>query len=159
MVGRAIWISGRSELQVMERDEDSPKNGYSARFYIKILEEGLLPHYTRGRFCLQDNARIHIAKITKVWLESHEIWVAKHPPHSPDLNPVEHVWKAMKSILQRDHRYLKDLKDNTESRVIFIMALKAAWWAVPQGLIDGLINSTPSYYHSVRRNRGWYTKY
>jgi len=140
MVWGAIWIGGRSELQVMERDEDSPKNGYSACSYIKILEEGLLPNYTPGRFFLQDNARIHIAKITKAWLELHGIWVAEHPPHSPDLNPIEHVWKAMKSIPRRDHRYLKDLKDNAESRVIFIRALKAVWWAVPQGLIDSLIN-------------------
>jgi len=81
------------------------------------------------------------------------------PPHSPDLNPIEHVWKAMKNILQKDHRYLKDLKDNAESRVIFIVALKAAWWAVPQVLIDSLIDSMPRRYHAVRRNRGWYTKY
>jgi len=159
MVWGGIWIVGRSELQVMERDEDSPKNGYSARSYIKILEEGLLPHYTPGRFFWQDNARIHIAKITEPWLESHGISVAEHPPNSPDLNPIEHIWKAMKSILRSDHRYLKGLKDNTKSRVIFIRALKAVWWAVPLGLIDGLIHSMPRRYHAVRRNRGWYTKY
>jgi len=85
--------------------------------------------------------------------------VAEHPPHSPNLNPIEHVWKAMKSILRKDHRYLKDLKDNDESRVIFIVALKAAWWAVPQVLIDSLINSMPRHYHAVQRNRGWYTTY
>ena len=76
---------------------------------------------------MQDNARIHIAKVTKAWLEWHGIWVAEHSPHSLDINPIEHVSKAMKSILPRDHRYLKDLKDNAESRVIFIRALKTAW--------------------------------
>ena len=35
----------------------------------------------------------------------------------------------MKSILGKDHWYLKDLKDNAESRVIFMVALKTAWWA------------------------------
>jgi len=47
------------------------------------------------------------------------------PPHSPDLNPIEHHWKAIKSILRTDNRDLKDLKDKAESRVIFIVALKA----------------------------------
>jgi hypothetical protein len=159
MVWGAIWKGGRSELQVMRRDDDSPKNGYSARSYIKVLEEGLLPHYTPGRFFLQDNVKIHIAKVTKDWLESHGIWVSEHPPHSPDLNPIEHVWKAMKSILRKDYGYLKDLKDNAESRVIFVAALRRAWWTVPQVLIDRLIDSMPRRYHAVRRNRGWYTKY
>jgi hypothetical protein len=31
--------SGRCDLQVMERDEDAPRGGYSARSYIKVLEE------------------------------------------------------------------------------------------------------------------------
>ena len=159
MVWGAIEKGGRSELQVMERDENAPKNGYSAGSYIKILEEGLFPHYTPGRFFFQDNARIHKAKVTKEWLESHGIRVAEHPPHSPDLNPIENVWKAMKGILRKNHTYLKHVKDNTASRVIFIVALKAAWCAVPQALIDGLINSMPKHYQAVRRNRGWYTKY
>jgi len=157
--GGLFGRGGRSELQVMERDEDSPRNGYTARSYIKILEEGLLPHYTPGRFFLQDNAKIHVAKVTKQWLESHGIWVAEHPPHSPDLNPIEHVWKAMKSILRKDHRYLKDLKDNAASRRIFVVALRAAWWGVPQVIVDSLIDSMPKRYHAVRRNQGWYTKY
>jgi len=74
------------------------------------------------------------------------------PPHSPNLNPIEHLWKAIKSILRKDHTYLKDLKDNAESRVILIVALKATWWAVPQVLIDSLTNSMPRSYHLVRRN-------
>jgi len=136
MVWGAIEKGGRSELQVMERDENAPKNGYSAGSYIKILEEGLFPHYTPGRFFFQDNARIHKAKVTKEWLESHGIRVAEHPPHSPDLNPIENVWKAMKGILRKNHTYLKHVKDNTASRVIFIVALKAVWCAVPQAFIS-----------------------
>jgi len=58
--------------------------------------------------------------------------VAEHPPHRPDLNAIKHLWKTIKSIDRKDHRYLKDLKDNAESRVIFIVALKAIWWAVPK---------------------------
>ena len=35
----AIWISGRSDLYIMNRDEASKKQGYSARLYIKVLED------------------------------------------------------------------------------------------------------------------------
>jgi len=119
-------------------------------YYPTILLEG---------FFYKTMQKSMFAKVTKQWLESHCIWVAEHPPHSPDLNPIEHVWKAMKSILRKDHRYLKDLKDNAASRRIFVVALRVAWWGVPQVIVDSLIDSMPKRYHAVRRNRGWYTKY
>ena len=146
--GLSGWVGGQNcmlwnETRTLQRTAIvlAPILRYWRKVYcLIILLEG---------FFLKDNARIHIAKITEPWLESHGIQVAEHPPHSPDLNPIEHIWKAMKSILRRDHRYLKGLKDNAESRVIFIRALKAVWWAVPLGLIDGLIHSMPRCYHAV----------
>lgn len=41
-----VWASfggfyGRSDLIVMERDEDAPRNGYSARSYLQALEEAM----------------------------------------------------------------------------------------------------------------------
>ena len=59
------------------------------------------------------------------WFESYGINVAEDFPHIPNINPIEHVWKAMKYILWMHQRYLKDHKDNAESKVIFIVLLKA----------------------------------
>lgn len=64
MVWAAIWLDNRgrpyrSELIIMERDSESPRNGYSSYSYIKALEVGLLPYYQPGVRFQQDNARIH----------------------------------------------------------------------------------------------------
>jgi hypothetical protein len=45
MVFATIWIGGRSDLIVMERDPDAPRGGYTMKSYLDALEEGLLPFY------------------------------------------------------------------------------------------------------------------
>ena len=49
IVWGAIWLGGRSELIIMERDPDAPKNGYTSWSYIEALTKGLLDEYTPGR--------------------------------------------------------------------------------------------------------------
>ncbi len=52
------------------------------------------------------------------------IWVQPHPAHSPDLNPIEHVWKAMKAILRRKYPDLHLLKNKLEDIELGEAALK-----------------------------------
>jgi len=103
--------------------------------------------------------RIHTAAKTKEWLDAHGVWVLPHPPHSPDLNPIEHVWKKMKDVLHRDFPALHLLKNNTTNIATVEAALKVAWERVPQALIDRLVDSVPSRLEAVVQARGWYTKY
>ncbi|THU86672.1 hypothetical protein K435DRAFT_590888, partial [Dendrothele bispora CBS 962.96] len=52
----------------------------------------------------QDGAPSHTAKTTKKWLSDHGISVFPHPPSSPDINPIEHVWHELKhGIRDRPH--------------------------------------------------------
>ena len=154
-----IWKGGRSPLVIMQRDPEARRQGYTANSYIWALEEGLEPYYCPGTFFLQDNARIHVAGKTKEWLESRGIWVLEHPPHSPDLNPIEHVWKKMKDILRTDFPGLHTLKNNSQNIAKVEDALKVAWERVPQALIDKLVDSMPRRLAAVRKAKGWYTKY
>lgn len=91
---------------------------------------------------------------TKDWLERHGIWVQDHPAHSPDLNPIEHVWKKMKKILRRDYPGLYLLKKNEANIAKVEGALKDAWNKVPQDLINRLIQSMPRRLATVRKAKG-----
>ena len=123
------------------------------------MEDGLLPFYEPEKIFQQDNAKIHVAESLQKWFEEHGIRVMEWPAHSPDLNPIEHVWKALKVELYRRFPNLHCLKKNELDIAKFREILNISWEAIPQELIDRLINSVPWRLKAVRKARGWYTKY
>lgn len=159
MVWASIWKSGRSPLVIMERDPLSPNNGYSHRSYLKVLEPGLMPFYEPGQIYQQDNAGIHKTPEVQRWFESHGIWVMDWPPNSPDLNPIEHVWKLLKDKVLELYPELADYGRSKIDWTRFKKALQGAWDALDQEVIDRLIDSMPRRLAAVRKAKGWYTKY
>lgn len=159
MVYATIWIGGRSDLVVMERDPDAPRGGYSTNSYIKALEQGLLPFYEPGFIYQQDNAPIHRSAATEYWFETHGIWVMEWPPHSPDLNPIEPVWSLLKRELFRRYPNLANGRRRNVDWIDFKAALIDSWNHLDQDTIDRLIVSVPRRIKAVLEARGWYTKY
>ncbi|KAJ0126857.1 N-acetylgalactosamine-6-sulfatase [Fusarium oxysporum f. sp. albedinis] len=94
----AIAGTNRSYIIPMIRDPAAKKGGYSSWSYRKALTEGLLPFLDEFKLFQQDNAR---------------------PAHSPDLNPIEHIWKALKAKLQRIHpEYIKLGKSKAHRKLL-----------------------------------------
>jgi transposase len=160
MVWAGIWLGGRTELIIMERDEESRSGrGYTAKSYIETLEKGLLPIYTPGIVFQQDNAKIHLAKDTKKWFETHGVYVEDWPAHSPDLNPIEPVWRWLKLKLFELFLELIDQGRSEADWLIFKKCLVEAWNALDQSKIDALILSMGRRLEAVRKAKGYYTKY
>jgi transposase len=160
MVWAGIWLGGRTKLIIMERDEESPSGrGYTSKSYISTLEKGLILIYTPGIVFQQDNARIHLAEPTRNWLEAHGVYVEDWPAHSPDLNPIEPVWRWLKVKLFTLFPELIGMGRKESDWLYFKKCLVEAWDALDQSKIDALILSMGRRLKAVRKAKGYYTKY
>lgn len=142
----------------MERDLDSPRQGYSARSYIKVLEEELPRLYSLQYTFMQDNAPIHAANTTRAWLEDWGIRVLDWPPYSPDLNPQEHLWWHLKRNV---YRLRPDLEDLTRQQAIEALqeVLPEAWRRIPWWIFKKCGLSMQKRVKAVTKAKCWHTKY
>ncbi len=77
--------------------------------YIKVLEQHILP--SRRHVFQQDNAKPHTAAITTAWLRSRRVRALNWPACSPDLSPIENIWRIIKrKIRQRRPQTLQQLE-------------------------------------------------
>jgi hypothetical protein len=92
-------------------------------------------------------------------MADHAVRTMDWPPYSPDLNPIEHLWWALKKQVYKDYPNLREMDRAEEDWEYFCECLKASWQRIPRRLIKQLIMSMPQRLHACRRARGWQTKY
>lgn len=122
----------------------------NAEAYVQILEQAMVPSKRRlfgRRRCIfqQDNAKPHTARITSAWLRRHRTRVLDWPACSPDLSPIENVWRIMKrKIRQRRPRTVEQLKTYIQQE----------WDRIPVAVVERLVSSMPRRLQSVIKRRG-----
>ena len=91
---------------------------------------------------MQDGASIHTAHIIKRWLADNGIEVVDWPPYSPDLNPIEHVWRHMKEWVHTHYPELEALTgDKDIIKECMVEALQEAWTAINEEFLTKLAES------------------
>ncbi|CAM4505953.1 unnamed protein product [Leuciscus chuanchicus] len=110
----------------------------NAAKYRDILDENLLQSALDlrlgRRFTFQqDNDPKHTAKITKEWLHNNSVTVLEWPSQSPDLNPIEHLWRDLKmAVHQRLPSNLTELE----------RICKEEWQRIPKSSSRHSLSST-----------------
>jgi transposase len=112
----------------------------------------------------QDNDPKHRANINMEYLDKKiqhandkgfKLEVLDWPSQSPDLNPIEHIWKYIKGRLGDKAEYPRKAKNGDE----LFARIEHEWKNVPQSVRDNLVKSMQERCRAVVRARGGSTKY
>lgn len=143
MVWGGISSRGLTSLKIDTRKINSEK-------YCSILEEcffedAIILFPDRDFILMQDNARPHTSKFTKLFLQKSGIIVLDWPANSPDLNPIENLWAIMKKRFE-----LHKVKTKEEMKII----IQKVWDEISPTLVENLINSMPARIEQCIQNNG-----
>jgi len=111
------------------------ENKFDAMTFYHFLEN-ILKYRSRGRcmVVILDNARYHHAVLLKPLLKKYrkKLKLAFLPPYSPDLNPVERVWKLTRRLCTHNE-YFPDLQDLQAT-----ISNQVALWGTPNETLKKL---------------------
>lgn len=84
------------------------------------------------------------------WRTAHGIILMPHPSTSPDMNPIEKVWRRMKQAL---HRRQHQPTNEAEME----QAIREEWEAIDQEWINSLIDKQEHWVEVLMERKGWST--
>ncbi len=131
------------------------KERMNGAMYREILSENLLPSaralkMKRGWVFQHDNDPKHTARVTKEWLRKKHFKVLEWPSQSPDLNPIENLWRELKvRVAQRQPQNITALEE----------ICMEEWAKIPATVCENLVKTYRKRLTSVIANKGYITKY
>ena len=126
----------------------------NAQGYInQILQPEAVPFFQRHgpAIWMRDNARPHVAKICRQFLNRNHINVLPWPAVSPDMNPIEHIWDYLgRKVRARGNVHnLRDLEN----------ASIQEWNNIPNVVISRYVRSMRGRFAACINSRGGHNRY
>lgn len=98
----------------------------------------------------EDNDPKHRSRLCTEWKRQNGITTLDWPSQSPDANPIENVWAAMKAKLREKRVFnLKQLSRH----------LREIWRSLPETMAENLVESMPRRCQAILDNKGDWTSY
>jgi len=153
------------------------QGGIGSDEYEEILYEGLVPMIEdileapqdsdtitvadENTFLfMHDNAPCHKTASVMELLQENNVPVMVWPAQSPDLNPIENLWRDLKHRFYLKFRSLFSSPSSSQDAFEKYSALIQECWAEQnQELVQSLIESMPRRCQAVIDARGGHTKY
>jgi transposase len=139
-VGNLVFIDGIMDQYVY-------LNILKKNLHDSAAKLGLLANY---RF-QQDNDPKHMARTVQTWMQKNVPNQLKTPPQSPDLNPIEHLWKILKDKVEQNHQ----VTNQNQLKA----AILAEWANINAETTQKLVDSMENRLHAVIAAGGAHTKY
>lgn len=137
-----------------------PKGKINSNIYCQVLEEHLYPFYAAVKevqetepWFMDDNCKVHESWQSRDFKAELGIRTLRWPSQSPDLNPIENLWKLWKDNIQK-------AKPTPTNREELIEVAGKAWEELKTTSIgETLVDSIKSRIKAVKSARGHPTKY
>ena len=134
-----------------------PPDKRTAVDFIEVVYDAVLCHYyyhhdnPEELILMEDGAPVHRSNLPKQWREAIGLTKLTWPANSPDLNPIENIWKICKDKVQSGIR--------PKNKEEMFEAVKLAWDEIPQDFFLTLLESMPARIKAVVDNKGGSTRW
>lgn len=144
MIWAAFGYLGKSPICFVSHKMTSEK-------YVELLDNVLIDFgdnlWGLNWIFQQDNAAIHSARYTKNFLDEKNVPLLQWPAISPDLNPIENLWRIITQRVYSGGRQFETLLQ-------LKTAIQEEWQKIDLSTLQSLVNSMPRRLISVINNKG-----
>jgi hypothetical protein len=134
-----------------------PQQQTTKDFVENVYQPHLIPFLQKNNpnqqlTSMEDNAPVHTALASRKFKKDNNIRkIDDWPPQSPDLNPIENVWKVLKTNVQELYKpWTVEIMKQT---------LQLAWALFSEQTLENVVESMPRRMKAVHNAKGKPTRW